>query len=241
MDNSMKIYTLIVDDDPDWRLIFEKFASVNPLIEVVGSCDSAVTAYSILMEKEIDLLICDIEMPEMSGLELVKSLKSPPLVIFATAHRDYALDCYEVSPIDFLLKPFDLPRFLKATEKVRQYLANVPDPSTISPYFFIRDSNGYVQLRYNDVLYMEAKDNVVRITTKDSTYTPPVTLSKLEEKLRGDIFLRVHRSYLVHREAIVRINKNEIILTNNTEIPIGDQYRNKINQKHIGDFRVLRG
>lgn len=237
----MKINTLIVDDDPHWRLVFEKFASVNPLIEVVGSCDSALTAYGILMEKDIDLLICDIEMPEMSGLDLVKSLKMPPLVIFATAHRDYALDCYEVSPIDFLLKPSDLPRFLKAIEKVRQHLDNVPDPSTISPYFFIRDSNGYVQLRYNDVLYMEAKDNLVRIVAKDNTHSAPVTLSKLEEKLRGDIFLRVHRSYLVHREAIARINKNEIVLTDNTEIPIGDQFRNKINQKHIGDYRVLRG
>lgn len=237
----MKINTLIVDDDPHWRLVFEKFASVNPLIEVVGSCDSALTAYGILMEKDIDLLICDIEMPEMSGLDLVKSLKMPPLVIFATAHRDYALDCYEVSPIDFLLKPSDLPRFLKAIDKVRQHLDNAPDPSTISPYFFIRDSNGYVQLRYNDVLYMESKDNLVRIVAKDNTHSASVTLSKLEEKLRGDIFLRVHRSYLVHREAIKRINKNEIVLTDNTEIPIGDQYRNKINQKHIGDYRVLRG
>ena len=85
----------------------------------MGSCDSALTAYGLLMENEVDLLMSDIEMPDMSGLDLVKSLKSPPLVVFVTAHRDYALDCYEVSPIDFLLKPFDFPRFLKAIEKVR--------------------------------------------------------------------------------------------------------------------------
>ncbi|WP_428666182.1 LytR/AlgR family response regulator transcription factor [Runella sp.] len=237
----MKIHTLIVDDDPHWRLVFEKFAGVNPLIEVVGSCDSAVEAYGLLMEKEIDLLICDIEMPEMSGLEFVKSLKSPPLVIFVTAHRDYALDCYEVAPIDFLLKPSDLPRFLKAIEKVRLHLDTAPETSAISPYFFIRDSNGYVQVRYNDILYMEAKNNTIHIVAKDDTYTPTLTLSKLEEKLKSDIFLRVHRSFLVHREAIARINKNEIVLTDGTEIPIGDQYRNKINQKHIESYRVLRG
>lgn len=237
----MKINTLIVDDDPHWRLVFEKFASVNPLIKVVGSCDSALAAYGILMEKDIDLLICDIEMPGMTGLDLVKSLKSPPLVIFATAHRDYALDCYEVSPVDFLLKPSDLPRFLKAIEKVRLQLKSAPEVSVTTPYFFIRDNTGYVQVRYDDVLYMEAKDHAVNIIAKDTIHTPSLSLSKLEEKLKGDIFLRVHRSYLVHREAIARINKNEIILIDNTEIPIGDQYRNKINQKHIGEFRLLRG
>jgi CheY-like chemotaxis protein len=110
----MKINTLIVDDDPHWRLVIEKFASANPIVQVVGSCASALEAYGKLMENEIDLLICDIEMPDMTGLELVKSLKSPPSVIFATAHRDYALDCFEVSPIDFLLKPLEFPRFLKA-------------------------------------------------------------------------------------------------------------------------------
>ena len=237
----MKLHTLIVDDDPHWRLVFEKFASVSPLIEVVGSCDSAVAAYGVLMERDVDLLICDIEMPEMSGLDLVKSLKSPPLVIFATAHRDYALDCYEVSPIDFLLKPSDLPRFLKAIEKVRLHLDNAADISAVTPYFFIRDNNGYVQVRYNDVLYMEARGHEVHIVAKDNVYTPTLSLSKLEEKLKGDIFLRVHRSFLVHREAIARINKNEIVLTNATEIPIGDQYRNRINQKHIDSYRVSRG
>lgn len=236
----MKIRTLIVDDDPHWRLVFEKFASINPLIEIVGSCDSALTAYGLLMENEVDLLMSDIEMPDMSGLDLVKSLKSPPLVIFVTAHRDYALDCYEVSPIDFLLKPFDFPRFLKAIEKVRLQLDSPPQTSAINPYFFIRDPNGYVQVRYNDVLYMEAKNNTINIVAKDQVYTPILTLSKLEEKLKNDIFIRVHRSFLVHREAIVRINKNEMVLIDGTEIPIGDQFRNKINQKHIDAFKVLR-
>lgn len=236
----MKIKTLIIDDDPHWRLVFEKFVKINPLIEVVGSCDSALEAYALMMDKEVDLLICDIEMPEMSGLDLVKSLKFPPLVIFVTAHRDYALDCYEVSPIDFLLKPTDLPRFLKALEKVRSRLDNAHETAMIVPYFFIRDALGYVQVSYDNVLYMEAKDNTIHIVTKDDVYTPTLTLAKLEEKLKNDIFLRVHRSFLVHRNAIARVNKNEIILTNHTEIPIGDQYRNKINQKHIDAYRVLR-
>ncbi|MBL7817966.1 MAG: response regulator transcription factor [Saprospiraceae bacterium] len=236
----MKINTLIVDDDPHWRLVIEKFASANPIVQVVGSCASALEAYGKLMDNNIDLLICDIEMPDMTGLDLVKSLKSPPSVIFATAHRDYALDCFEVSPIDFLLKPLEFSRFLKAIEKVRLHLENAPEVLPIDPYFFIRENSGFVQIRYNDVLYMEARDNTVNIVTKEQTYMPILTLTKLEEKLKSDIFLRVHRAFLVHRNAIVRINKNEIVLTNEVEIPIGDQYRNKINQKHIDGRSIVR-
>lgn len=236
----MKINTLIVDDDPHWRLVIEKFASANPIIQVIGTCDSALAAYGKLMEEEIDLLICDIEMPEMSGLDLIKSLKTTPSVIFVTAHRDYALDCFEVSPVDFLLKPLDLPRFLKAIEKVRLRLDNASEVSPIEPYFFIRENNSFVQIRYRDVLYVEAKDNTMQIVTREAVYAPTLTIAKLEEKLKGDVFLRVHRSFLVHRDAIVRVNKNEIVLTNSVEIPIGDQYRNKINQKHIESYSISR-
>jgi DNA-binding LytR/AlgR family response regulator len=237
----MKINTLIVDDDPHWRLVIEKFASTNPIINIIGSCDSAMAAYGKLMDESIDLLICDIEMPDLSGLDLVKSLKAAPSVIFVTAHRDYALDCFEVSPVDFLLKPLEFPRFLKAIEKVRLRLENAVEVSPIEPYFFIRENSSYVQIRYRDVLYIEAKDNTMQIVTKAAVYSTTLTIAKLEEKLKSNILLRVHRSYLVHRDAILRVNKNDIVLTNGVDIPIGDQYRNKINQKHIEDFRVLRG
>jgi DNA-binding LytR/AlgR family response regulator len=125
-------------------------------------------------------------------------------------------------------------------EKVRLHLENAPEVLPIDPYFFIRENSSFVQIRYNDVLYMEARDNTVYIATKEQTYAPTLTLAKLEEKLKSDIFLRVHRAYLVHRNAISRINKNDIVLTNEAEIPIGDQYRNKINQNHIDGRSILR-
>ena len=236
----MKINTLIVDDDPQWRLVLEKFAGANPILNVVASCASAMDAYGKLVEGSIDLLICDIEMPDMSGLDLVKSLTYAPAVIFVTAHRDYALDCYEVSPVDFLLKPLDFPRFTKAVEKARTRLANTSDTLAIEPYFFVRDNAQFVQIRYSDVLYIKSQDNFVEIVTKEHTYLPALFMAKLEEKLKSDIFLRVHRSYLVHRDAIASIAKNDIILTNGLTIPIGDQYRNKINAKHIEGYIVAR-
>ena len=123
----MKINTLIIDDDPNWQKIISKFVLMNPLLTLVGTCSSAMEGYTKMTETEIDLLICDIEMPDMTGLDFVKSIRNAPLVIFVTSHRDYALACYEVSPIDFLLKPLELDRFLQSIEKVRHRLANPPE------------------------------------------------------------------------------------------------------------------
>ncbi len=149
------------------------------------------------------------------------------------------MDCYEVSPIDFLLKPLDYSRFLKFIEKVRAHLDNTA-VTPIEPYFFIRDNQQYIQIRYRDVLYIRAQDNFVEICTPDKVYMPHLTITKLEEKLKNDIFLRVHRSYLVHRGAIATIGKNDITLVNGQTIPIGDQYRTKIIQKHIDGYSISR-
>lgn len=236
----MKINTLIIDDSLDWRKIISKFVGMNPVLNLIGSCASAMEGYAQISEHEVDLLICDIEMPDLSGLSFVRSLKNPPLVVFVTAHRDYALDCYEVSPVDFLLKPLNYERFLSAIEKVRHRLENSPETSSIEPYFFVRESLHYVQIRYKDVLYIKSQENFVQIVTAEHKYLPLLTIAKLEEKLKDEVFLRVHRSYIVHRDAIMKITKNHIILRGGHEIPIGDQYRSKINQKHIEAHNISR-
>ncbi|WP_428657519.1 LytR/AlgR family response regulator transcription factor [Runella sp.] len=236
----MKINTLIIDDDADWQKILTKFVQMNPLLELVGTCGSAMEGYAKMAELEVDLLICDIELPDMSGLAFVKSIRFAPCVIFVTAHRDYALDCYDVSPIDFLLKPLDLNRFLQSIEKVRQRLSVLPGAAGVEPYFFIRENHIYVQIAYKDVLYMKAQDNFLEIVTNRQSYLPIMSISKMEEQLKGDVFLRVHRSYMVHREAIQSIAKNDIVLTSGAIIPIGDQYRTQISGKHINGYLVSR-
>jgi DNA-binding LytR/AlgR family response regulator len=215
----MKINTLIIDDDQNWQKIISKFVQMNPILELVGTCNSAMEGYAKMMEAEIDLLICD---------------------IFVTAHRDYALDCYEVSPIDFMLKPLDLERFLKSIEKVRQRFENPPEIATVEPYFFVRENLNYIQIAYKDVLYMKAQENFLQIITANETYMPILSITKMEEYLKGDIFMRVHRSFLVNRTAISMISKNDIILSNGKSIPIGDQYRTQINRKHIEGNLVSR-
>lgn len=236
----MKINTLIIDDNLDWQKIISKLVQLNPLLNLVGVCDSAMQAYAKLVEGEIDLLICDIEMPDMSGLQLIKSLRSAPFVIFVTAHRDYALDCYEVSPIDFLLKPIELERFLQSIEKVRLKYINTPDTLEIEPYFFVRENLNYVQILYKDVLYMKAQENFLLIVTTTQNYLPILSITKMEEQLKGDKFLRVHRSFIVNRSAIRVISKNDITLSNGQSIPIGEQYRTQINRKHIDGNLVSR-
>lgn len=236
----MKINTLIIDDNLDWQKIISKLVQMNPLLNLVGVCDSAMQAYAKLVDEDIDLLICDIEMPEMSGLQFVKSLRSAPLVIFVTAHRDYALDCYEASPVDFLLKPIDLDRFLQSIEKVRLKYLNPPEIAEIEPYFFVRENLNYVQILYKDVLYMKAQENFLQIVTTTQSFLPILSITKMEEQLKGDRFLRVHRSFLVNRSEISVIGKNEITLSNGQFIPIGDQYRSQINRKHIDGNLVSR-
>lgn len=237
---SVKINTLLIDDDPQWRMILTKLVQMNSLLNLVGTATSAMDAYSQLTEQEVDLLICDIEMPDMSGLTFVRSMQTPPLVIFVTSHVNYALDCYEVSPVDFLLKPIDPGRFLSSIEKARQRFMHRTEQSQIDPYFFVRDNLHYVQIAYRDVLYIQANENSLNIVTPTQTYTPILSISKIEQHLKGDLFLRIHRSYIVNRAAIARIGRSELVLTSGETLPVGDQYRALLNRTHIGWTLVSR-
>jgi two-component system, LytTR family, response regulator LytT len=210
-----------------------------PILNLVGTCPSAMEAYARLAHEEIDLLICDIEMPQVTGLGLARSLAGGPLILFVTSHSHYALPSYEVAPVDFLLKPIDPERFMRSIERVRQRLLTDPESIPVAPYFFIRENHDYVQIPYHDVLYIRSQDHFLQVVTSQKTYLPMLPLSKMEEQLKGDVFLRVHRSYLVHRGAIQVITKNEIYLTNGDAIPIGDQYRAKISRLHV-DGNLIR-
>lgn len=236
----MKIRTLIVDDNPNWRDTLRVMVQAHPLLEIVDTCASALEAYAKIIKHEIDLLICDIEMPQLSGLSFARSIPNGPLLIFVTAHQHYAFDCYEVSPVDFLLKPIHYERFMQSIEKVRKRIGDAPDPITMAPYFFVQEGFNYVQIAYHDVLYVKSQENFLQIVTRERTYLPILSITKLEEQLKGDVFLRVHRSYLVHRSAISEVTKSELILTTGELIPIGDQYRAQFNRKHLDGNLISR-
>lgn len=232
--------TLVIDDDELWQKSISKFVQMNPNLNLAGVCGSAMEAYAVMIEKEIDLIVCDIEMPEMLGIDFIKHIKNPPLVTFVTSHRDFALDCYDVSPVDFMLKPLNVPRFFMSIEKAKLCFVNPTETLTIKPYLFIRENNSYVQLAYSEIEYMMSEDNFIKIFTSTQTYMPILSISKMEQGLKGDVFMRVHRSYLVNREAISKITKNDIVLHSGVTILIGDQYRNQLNRKHIESNLISR-
>lgn len=229
----MKINTLIIDDEASWRLTLSKMVDLHPALHLVAACSSAMEAYALMMEHEIDLLICDIELDEISGLMFARTLQQGPQIIFVTAHRHYAFDCYEVSPTDFLLKPLDRERFLRSIEKVKQRLVQSPETVPIDPYFVVKENTQFVQIAYHEVLYMKAQEHFLQIVTTEKTYMPTLSIASIEQKLKAGVFLRVHRSFLVHRSAIRVITKNDLTLVNGEVIPIGDQYRSQLNRKHI--------
>lgn len=236
----MKINTIVVDDNPNWRKTLSKLVELTPVLQLVAACESSLEAYAKIAEQNIDLMISDIEMPELSGLGLARSLKNAPLIIFVTSHQEYALDCYEVSPVDFLLKPITPERFIRSIEKVRQRLMYVPDEVRLSPYFLVKQGHSYVQIAYHDVLYMKAQEHYLEIVTKQEVITSLLSITKIEAQLKGDVFLRVHRSFLVHRSAIAAIHKNDMVLVNGESIPLGEQYRSKISRVHLNPHLLNR-
>lgn len=236
----MKISTLILDDDPHWRTIIQKIVERTPLLYLVKTCSSVMDTYQVLTDRDIDLIICDIEMPDMSGLSFIRSLSKPPLVIFLTAHSSFTLDSYDVSAVDYLLKPVEYGRFLQSIEKVRQRLLPHLEAKTIDPYFIIRESLSYVQIACKDVIFMKAQDNQLHILTTTQTFIPILTIAKIEEQIKNDLFLRVHRSYMINRSFIRLIGREEIVLTTGHIIPIGNQYRNDIVHKHIEKNLISR-
>ncbi len=179
-------------------------------------------------------------MPGISGLSFAKAIQGEPLIIFITSHRHFAIDCYEVSPVDFLTKPVDPERFLKSIEKARKLLNGESFTPRIAPYFFIWESHSYVQIFHHDVFYVQSNEHFLNIVTPEKTFTPLLPISKFEENIKNDIFFRIHRSYIVNRNVIRQISKNEVTLTNGELLPVGEQYRTALKRKHICNTLMTR-
>jgi DNA-binding LytR/AlgR family response regulator len=237
----MKINTLVVDDNPNWRKTISKFVQLHPNLNLVSECESAIEAYAQIAENEIDLVISDIEMPEMSGLSLAKSIQGGPLIVFVTSHQHYAFDCYEVSPVDFLLKPLEIEAFIRSIDKVKKRLGESNSAETILPYFFIREGHSYIQLFYQDVQYVQSQEHFIKVVlSSGNTHLPMLSISRFEEQIKSKLFVRVHRSFIVNRLFISEISKNEITLTDGQVIPVGEQYKSSLKRKHIFDNVLSR-
>lgn len=218
---------LIVDDNVIALAVIKKLVSMTSELTLVGESSEALLAYEQMQTQDVDLLFLDIEMPVMSGIDLVKSLgEKRPLIIFTSSALDYAAEAFELNVVDFLVKPVSPSRFLVAVEKAKRMLqAKVQNPTEKDDEFvFIRDSNIVRRLKVNDILYMEAQGDYVRINVADGVYSIHSSLKSVEEKLSKSTFIRVHRSFIINVSKIDTIEGGTLIVNHNI-VPVSDAYR----------------
>lgn len=234
------IKTVIVDDEPLALEILQTYIEQLDDIELVASCSNALEANKVLQENEVDLLITDIQMPQITGIEFVKSLKNPPLVIFSTAFENYAVEGFELEAIDYLLKPIPMDRFMKAINRVSEIMATRKPKGEDEGFFFVKADKKLIKLAHDEILFIEGLKDYVIIKKIEGRVVSLQTMKSLEEKLPDDVFLRIHRSY------IININKIHAVMGNVVEmlvdgkmkhIPVGKSYRDRL--QHIIDENKL--
>ncbi|WP_018479754.1 LytR/AlgR family response regulator transcription factor [Pontibacter roseus] len=235
----MKLRCLIVDDEPLALDVLETFIERLDNLELVCRCSNAVEAYTCLQTEHIDLMFLDIQMPKLNGIDFLKSLPSPPRVIFTTAYRDYALDSYDLNAVDYLLKPIAFERFLKAVAKVspvepKSNLAAPaailqPEPDYREAFIYLKADKKMVKVMLSDILYIESLKDYIRVKTETKEIISYQKISFLEEKLPAGKFLRIHRSFIVALDKIQAFSATAVDI-GKTEIPIGRFYKNDVLQ-----------
>lgn len=224
---------LIVDDNGIARATLRQLASGVSDLSVAGECADALEAYNLLQEKAVDIVFLDIEMPGMSGLQLTRTLGADgPVIIFSTFKMDYAVEAFELNVADYLLKPVTPARFLQAVDKAREVInsRNVEVKMNDDEFVFIRDSNIIKRLMLDDILYVEAMGDYVKIFTRQRFFAIHTTLKAIEQRLPPGRFLRVHRSYMVAVDKIDTIEEGDLIV-NKKPVPVADAYRAALNRR----------
>lgn len=232
----MKLNCLIIDDEPVARKGLEEYVNEVEFLQLIGNCENAIKAAAYMNDHKIDLLLLDIQMPKLSGIDFLKSLKNPPLVIFTTAYSEYALESYSLDVIDYLVKPIPFERFLKAVQKAFDFYSLKQKTNTegIQDFFFIKCDHKYEKVDYAHVLYIEAMQNYCIIHTHDRKLITYITLTGLEEHLPDQKFIKVHKSYIVSIDKIKSLDGNEISIGNN-QIPISRNLKDEVMNRIMGN------
>ncbi|MBT8190160.1 MAG: LytTR family DNA-binding domain-containing protein [Bacteroidia bacterium] len=222
------IKTLIVDDEPLALDILETYIDKLPDLELVAKCDNAIDANEMIQSADIDLVFLDIQMPQMTGIELVKSLSNPPKIVFTTAYEEYAIDGFELNAVDYLMKPIAFDRFLKAVNKAKESMAPKSNNAQSEDFFFVKADKKLVKIHFNEILYIEGLKDYVIIKKEAGRVIALQTMKSLETKLPDQIFMRVHRSYIVNIQKIKAVIGNAIEIIESGQpkhIPIGKNYK----------------
>jgi two-component system LytT family response regulator len=238
----MNIRCIAIDDEP---LAVKKIAGYIqkvPFLELVAECRSASEAISIMDTTDIQLLFIDINMPDISGMEFVKSLTNKPYVVFTTAYSEYAVEGFQVDAIDYLLKPITFSNFLKAANKVKNLIeltANNQKESvkTTANHLFVKSEYKLIRIELDDIKFIESQHEYIKIhLVNSSPVMTQLSLKSFEEQLPSDRFMRVHRSYIVNLAKISVIERNRIVFDGKIYIPVSEQYKEKFQEYIDGNF-----
>ena len=239
------IRVLAIDDEPLALQQLAAYIKKIPFLELVAECQSAIEAKEILNNENIDAIFCDINMPDLNGMDFVKSLSTPPLIVFTTAYSEYAVEGFKVDAVDYLLKPFGLDDFKRAANRLQERLeVRQQEPATTivsseDDSIFVKTDYRVVKIAISDIRYIEGMSEYLKIHL-ESQPKPIVTLlsmKKMEEFLPSH-FMRIHRSYIINLKKIQEVNKNRVIMDSETYLPIGDNYKDAfndyLNKKFLG-------
>ena len=222
----MKMYKcLIVDDEELARELIATHLNQLPDFEIIATCASAIEANTVLKNETIDLLFLDIEMPVLKGTDFLKNLRNQPKVIFTTAHREYAIESYELNVVDYLLKPIVFNRFFKAIEKFldTQIIIASKTRKTERTHLFVRYKKKNIKVHFDDILYIESVKDYIKIHMTNSKLLIKYGISTFEDQLNSN-FIRVHRSYIVNKQKVTVFTKQDVEI-GDIEIPLGDSYK----------------
>jgi DNA-binding LytR/AlgR family response regulator len=231
------ITCVIVDDERHALAVLEKYVSETPFMELVLSTTDAEQALSLIQKQEIDMVFLDVHMPRINGLKFMKMVGDKAKIVLTTAYEQYAMHGYEFGVIDYLVKPIEYDRFLKAVQKMpfsKQLIddpnAKMPDKEEVSGYMFVKTEHKgkFTKVNFKDILYVEGLSNYVGIVTHDDRINCYLTLMDIEDKLPGKHFLRIHKSFIISLDNITAIEGNEVILKKLLRVPIGQTYRDKV-------------
>ncbi len=229
----------IVDDEPLAREVLLSYVRQMEHLELVGTCKNAFELLALINQKQVDVVLLDIDIPEITGIDFIKSLKNPPQVIFTTAYPQFALESYELNAIDYLVKPISLERFIKAIHKIPQALSPknqlIPDPaSQTDRLLFVRSEGKWIKIDVGKIWFVEGVKDYIRLWTDDGRVVIHSTMKNFEEQLLNHAqFIRVHKSFIVNLDYIEEIDTNSIKIRDQF-IAIGGTYRDEVHNRLDG-------
>lgn len=239
----MKLKCIIIDDEPIARKVIREFIEEIDYLELIGQAENPLKAISLLNENEIDLVFLDINMPKISGIDFLKNSSMKAKIIITTAYAEHAVDAYGLDVLDYLVKPIAFERFLKACSKAKEAVKvsaiNQEHVGKVNDHFFIKCNNQIEKVFYNDLIYAEAMLNYVMLYTSSKKMMAYLTIKSLEEQLPADIFIKVHKSFIVNKIKIRSIYGN-ILDIGNVKITISQNLREKVLNEIIRDKMIKR-